>query len=445
MQKLLLIQANNCRQGAPSLGLAYLASFLREKIRNIEINILEQIPRDWHQVEKYSPTVIGISALTHQFSDVVDFTKTLKTHMDIPIILGSSHISACPSLLPESCDIGVISEGEETLHEIFSREAYTAKKLQKIKGVVFRKNGEVTINPLRPLIKNIDTIPTPARDLLDMEHYLKRQNVFGPHFGHGTHIFTSRGCPYKCVFCFSSQFWRSTIRFNSADYVLSEIKDLLRNYKQIEYIYIYDDLFTLNKLRMQTISRKIREAGIDNKVQFGVLGRADRFDEETCQILKSMNVIHVNFGLESGTQRILDFLKNGKLTLEMSKNAVELCRKYGFTVDASFIIGSPEETAEEMLQTFEFIKSLKLDKFAFSIAVPYPGTKLWEILEKQGKVDGKVDWRSLKTIDRDVLNHKDNQFLSIDKVDKEEFYQIWQMFEDERKKLFDYNWREHNY
>lgn len=444
MQRILLIQANNRRQGAPSLGLAYLASFLRERIKNIDIIILEKIPDDWYQMETYSPTIVGISVLTHQFPDAVEFAQKLKAHMDVPIIIGGSHISACPSLLPECCDIGVISEGEETLYEIISQEAYTEEKLRTIKGVVFRQNGKITINPLRPLIKNLDTIPSPNRDLLNMKHYLKRQNVFGPHFGHGTHIFTSRGCPYKCVFCFSSKFWRSKIRFNSPDYILSEIKGLLRDYKQIEYIYIYDDLFTLNKPRMRTISQMIRKASIDSKVQFGVLGRADIFDDETCQILKSMNVMHVNFGLESGTQRILDFLKNGKVTLEMAKNAVELCRKYGFTVDASFIIGSPGETAEEMLQTLEFIKSLKLHKFAFSIAVPYPGTKLWEILEKKGKVDYQVDWRSLMTIDRDVLNYKDNQFLSVGKVDKEQFYQIWQKFEEERRKLFDYDWRGHN-
>lgn len=442
-QRMILIQANARQQGAPSLGLAYLASYLREKIKNIEIIIVESIPEDWHEIEKLSATVVGMGVLTPQFPDAVAFTQTIKENMDIPIIIGGAHISACPQLLPNSCDIGVIGEGEETFYQIISQRAFTAEKLANIKGVVYHQKGKVVINPLRSLIKNLDDIPSPARDLLNMKHYLKGQNVFGPHIGRGTHMFTARGCPYHCPFCFSSKFWRATFRTNSPEYVVDEMEHLISYYSS-KLIYIYDDLFTINKARMQKIAQLMQEKGLNQETELGVVGRCDLFDEETCIILKQMNVKHVSFGMESGNERILALLKNGKMKTSHIKNSVSLARKYGFTIDGSYIIGSPSETEEEMLETLEFIKSLKLDKFAFTTAIPYPGTKFWEIMEKQGRISYDVDWRQLQMINRELLDNTDNQFLMIDSISKKRFLEIWDMFEKERLKLWSYDWKKHN-
>jgi anaerobic magnesium-protoporphyrin IX monomethyl ester cyclase len=442
-QRLILIQANERQQGAPSLGLAYLASYLREKIKDIEVIIKEIIPQDWHEIEELLPTIIGISVLTHQFPDAVDFMKKLKENMNVPIIIGGSHISACPQLLPECCDIGVIGEGEETLYEIIAKKAFTPDKLSYIKGIAYHQNGKVIVNPLRPLIKNINDIPFPARDLLNMKHYLKGQNVFGPHFGRGTHLFTARGCPYRCPFCFSSKFWQATFRTHSPRYVINEIRHLI-DVHEVKLLHIYDDLFTINKKRMSKIAQLLDQQGFNQKVEFGVLGRCDLFDRETCEILKKMNVKHVNFGMESGCERILNFLKNGRVKPEHIRNSVKLAKEYGFTIDGSFIIGSPSETEEEMLETLEFIKSLKLNKFAFTTATPYPGTKFWDIMMSRGRIDYNVDWRQLKMINRELLENHYNHFLMIDKVSKKRFLEIWDMFEHERKKLWSYDWRKHN-
>ena len=442
-QRVVLIQANLRKQGAPSLGVGYLASYLRKKIDDIDVAIFETIPKDMRAIEELSPTVVGVSVLTQQFPYTLPFLEELKERIDVPVIMGGSHITAVPELLPPSCDIGVLSEGEETLYQILRQEAFTPDRLAQVEGVAYHDNGGVVTTPLRPLIEEIDGIPPPARDLLDMKHFLKGQNVFGPYIGRGSHMFTSRGCPYRCPFCFSSKFWRATIRDHSPEYVVSELAHLVRHYGA-EMVHIFDDLFTVHKKRMRRIAELMEGEGLNREVKLGVVGRCDLFDDETGELLKRMNVIHVTFGFESGCQKTLDFLKNGRLTTEHIRNAVRLCRKYGFTVDGSFIIGSPGETEEEMLETLEFIKSLKLDKFAFATATPYPGTKFWEIMKERGLIGTDIDWRKLNTLNREMLEDVDNQFLMIDGISKDRFLEVWDMFEKERRKFWSYDWRKNN-
>lgn len=442
-QSIVLIQANLRKQGAPSLGVGYLASYLRKKMDDVDVAIFETIPKDLGAIEKLSPTAVGVSVLTQQYPYTLPFLRELKERMDVPVIMGGSHITAVPDLLPESCDIGVLGEGEETLHQILVREAFTPEKLAEVEGVAYRDGGRVVTTSLRPLIEEIDEIPPPARDLMDMDHFLKGQNVFGPYIGRGSHMFTSRGCPYRCPFCFSSKFWRSTIRNHSPGYVVRELAYLVRHY-DAKLVHFYDDLFTANKKRMRRIAELVEEEGLNREAKLGVVGRCDLFDDETCELLKRMNAVHVTFGFESGCQKTLDFLKNGRLTTERIRNAVRLCRKYGFTVDGSFIIGSPGETEEEMLETLEFIKSLKLDKFAFATATPYPGTRFWEIMQGRGRIDTDIDWRKLNTLNREMLEDVDNQFLMIDSISKERFLEVWDMFEKERRKLWTYDWRKNN-
>jgi radical SAM superfamily enzyme YgiQ (UPF0313 family) len=443
MKRIVLIQCVNRRQGAPGLGLAYLASYIRERIKDIEIVILEQTPKDINKVMEHSPDLIGLSVLTPQFPDAIELSKKLKKHKDVPIIIGGSHITACPQFLPDYCDIGVIGEGEETLFEIIAQQAFTSANLANIKGICFHQNGEIVVNPRRPLINNLDEIPFPAWDLLDMEHYLRGQNVFGPHFGRGTHLLTSRGCPYNCTFCFSPVLWQKHYRSHSAEYSVEEIKQLVENYS-VNMLHLYDDISVLDKKRLRRMADLLVKEGLHKEVKFGIVARCNMFDEEICDILKQMNVIHVNFGIESGNERVLKFLKNNTLKKEEIERAVRITQEYGFTVDGGLIIGSPGETAEEMFESLEFIKSLKLDKFCFKIATPYPGTKLWEILEKEGRINFDVDWRYFDTADKDVLKHKDKIFLCTEKVKREEFFRIWEVFENERKKSFAYDWRKHN-
>lgn len=442
MTKIAFIVADTKPQGCPSLGVAYLASYLRKYLDFENIEIFSYIPEDFSRIKESSPDIVGISAMSPQISAAVELSQKVKEELGIPIIIGGHHISNLPRSLPQTCDIGVIGEGEETLLELISlydSGDLSGERLHEVKGIVFRDGDEVVLTGPRERIEPLDRIPYPARDLLDMEHFLQTGNTFGPHFGRGTHMFSSRGCPYNCIFCASAAFWGQA-RTHSPEYVVGEIRSLIESYG-VELIHLYDDLFIFNKSRVVGIADLICKEGIHKEVKFGILGRVNLFDEEICKYLKKMNVIHVNFGAESGNQRVLHFLKGKHVTIQQTRDAVRLAKKYGFTVDATFIIGSPDETEEEMMETLEFIKSLELDKFAHFIATPYPGTALWEMTKEQGVVSEEMDWSKLWMSRRHIEDLKD-QITVNTTMPKERLLEIWQMFEKERTKLFDYRWEE---
>ena len=440
--KLALIIAEKDPQGSPSLGVAYLAGYLREYFRAIEIKIFSHIPEDFSELKNFSPNVVGISAISPAFNNAINLANKIKEEMDIPVILGGPHISALPHLLPQACDVGVIGEGEETLLELIrlcENGTLTKDQLHHCRGIVFRENAEIIITARRQRIRPLDLIPLPARDLLDMEHFLQRGNTFGPHFGRGTHMFSARGCPFKCVFCSAAAFWGAPT-LHSPERTVAEIEYLIEKFG-VELIHIYDDLFLIDPARIAGIADLISAKGIDNQVKFGILGRVDVFNEKICKNLKKMNVVHVNFGMESGCQRVLNFLKNTSVTIPQIREAVNLAKEYGFTVDGSFIIGSPDETEEEMMETLDFIKSLNLDKFAHFILTPYPGTKLWSIAKAQGEVSDDMDWDKLWISRRHLKSIEENISVNT-KMSKKRLVEIWEIFEKERIKLFDYNWQD---
>jgi anaerobic magnesium-protoporphyrin IX monomethyl ester cyclase len=442
MTKLALIVADKEVQGSPSLGVAYIASYLREYLQLNNIKIFSHIPGELNELNDFSPDIVGISAMSPQFNAAIQLSENIKKDLGIPVIVGGAHISALPKLLPLTCDIGVIGEGEQTLLELislYSSEGWDKRCLYKIKGIVFRDGTKLIMTDKRERIEPLDRIPYPARDLLDMHHFLQTGNTFGPHFGRGTHMFSSRGCPYNCVFCSSAASWGRPL-LHSPKYTVEEIKLLIKTYG-VELIHLYDDLFLIDKRRLASISNLVCSEKINTEVKFGILGRVNLFDEEICDYLKKMNVIHVNFGMESGCQRVLDFLKNKTVTVEQTKRAVKLAKEYGFTVDGSFIIGSPDETEEEMMQTLDFIKSLELDKFAHFILTPYPGTDLWEIGKEKGLVSEKMDWDKLWMSRRHIQNLEDQLTINTTMA-KQRLMEIWKMFEKERVKLFNYRWQD---
>jgi radical SAM superfamily enzyme YgiQ (UPF0313 family) len=433
--KIALVVAEEKPQGCPSLGVAYIAAYLRKHLKGLKIKIWSWVD-DFKEIVKFNPDVVGISAITPQMNTAIKLSKKIKKKLNALVVLGGSHISALPYTLPESFDIGVIGEGEVTFKEIV--ELYREKGSATVKGVAVRLGGSVFVTEKREQMK-VDSIPYPARDLLDMKHFLKKGNTFGVHFGKGAHVFGSRGCPYKCTFCASSSFWQR-VRYNTPEHVVKEIEMLIKDYG-VELIHLYDDLLIYNKKGLKRMAELIRKKGIHKKVKFGVFGRVDVFDKGVCEDLKRMNVVHVNFGAESGCQRTLDFLKNGKIKVWQTRKAVALARKYGFTVDASFIIGSPDETEEEMMQTLRFIKSLRLNKFGHYIATPYPGTRLWELARDQGVVSPDMDWSQF-WMSRRHIKWLGDQLMMSNTMSRWKLWRIWKKFEKERLKLFDYKWQD---
>ena len=418
----------------PPLGLAYLAAYVRKYSENTTVVIIDK-ENQIEGIEREKPDIVGIGAMTYEFPEAKLLAAKIKEKFDIPIIIGGHHLTLMPNHFSNPpFDIAVLGEGERTLTELmqlFEKHGnFPIDELRKVKGIIFKneRNENETTLP-RPLIENLDEIPYPARDLLKMkEYYLTlRKSVFRKLGIYGQMI-TSRGCPYKCTFCSTTLFWKRP-RFHSAEYVVGEMKHLIEKY-DVDGILIFDDLFIANKNRVKEIAKLMEKEKINKKIKLYVYGRTNLIDDEILRYLKKMNVVTIEFGLESGSEKTLKFLKKGLVTVKDNRNALRLCKKHGFTTYGSFIVGSPDETEEDMKQTLGLVNDKNLDGAHVYQLTPYPGTEVWEIAKKMGFVsdDPNFDLKKIYLFDfkPDLIMTKN--------LTKEEFIKWYNFLQAEAEK-----------
>jgi len=336
-----------------------------------------------------------------------------------------------PNSLPKFFDIGVIGEGEQTMLELtqlYEKSGeFMENKLKRIDGIVFHKKEKVVKTKPRKLIKPLDLIPFPARELFKMkEYYLIPRNIpqIVGKLAIGTHMIPTRGCPYRCVFCSSSKFWK-IVRFHSAEYILEEIKEIIEKYR-VEYISFFDDLFIASKSRLRKIAELIKKEGINEKVKFGLWGRTNFITDEICKLLKEMGVDTIGFGFESGSEKILNYLKKGSATVNDSLRAIKLCKKYGFNIHGTFIVGSPHETEKDIELTYKFIRDNPIEQSNVYILTPFPGTEIWELAKKKNKVAEDMNWNKLDNLG---ISGKEVFFLP-QGMSKEEFFTKYKEIND---------------
>ena len=380
----------------PHFGLISLAAFIRREFSNIEVSIIEGV-NPLNEIINQNADIIGLTADTIIFTKTVQLAKEIKKRSKAALIIGGVHITAMPESLDSVFDVGVLGEGEITFSELLKifleHGRFPKQGLRSIKGVVFYDENEIVKVGRRELKKNIDDLPYPARDLTPMkEKYLKNQiNLFG--IKRIVSIMTSRGCPYQCIFCGSPVQW-GTVRFHTPTYVIGEIKFLLENYN-IDGIMFWDDLFIAPKKKLIEFVELIKKEGLDKKLIFFGYARANLIDEEVCQLLKSIRVKRLIFGFESGSKRVLSYLKGHSVTIADNQRAARLCRKYGITTSSGFITGIPGESLEELKETYEFIRDNPLDNTHIYILTPYPGTEIWETAKSMGLVSAHMDFGRL--------------------------------------------------
>jgi len=427
--KLALISLEE-RAADPPLGLSYLSSYIKKNANLKDITIIDKTDI-LLSIQKNNFDIIGISAMTTDFKKANDYAIEIKKITNVPLVIGGVHITIMPHHLKESAfDIGVIGEGEQTLLELcqlfIKEKQFLPEELKKINGLVFKnENGELEYTPKRQLIQELDSIPFPDRDSLKMNDiYLLPQIKAGlDNIGIFTTMFTSRGCPYNCKFCSSSSFWERKIRFNSSEYVVKEIELLVNKYK-VEGIHILDDLFVVDKNRVKKIASMLEEKGLNKRVRFSLLLRSNMVDDNLLKDLKMMNVTHLGFGFESASPRMLNYLKGGNVTMENHKNAIKLCKEYGFQVSGSFLLGNPLETKEDMRMTLDFIKNNPLDQMNVNQLIPMPKTEVWDYAKEQGFVNDSFDFTVNKLSNLFVHNYNPSLILSKE-VSEEEFKSIF--------------------
>lgn len=395
---------------APPLGLAYLASITREL--GCDVKIIDSLAEDLTlrdikaKITKFYPDVVGVTATTSMIYDAYDVAAVAKeVNPNAMVVIGGPHATFMASEILQECkhiDVVVRGEGELTFRELLMKLMKNDWDFRDVLGITYRVNDKVRENPPRPLIQNLDYVPLPAYDLLPMDRYRIGKLKFGA-------IITSRGCPYTCVFCSSSLQFGKKWRGHSVDRVLEELRILRYEYgrQEIEFL---DDTFTLNKKRVLAIAEKIIEEGLD--ITWSASSRVNTFSREVGSAMNRAGAHTIYFGIESGSERTLEFIDK-RITKEQAMDAAKAAKESGLRALGSFIIGFPYETEEDIRATIKFSNKVGVDLAQFTIATPYPGTKLWDLAVKENLLLTR-NWRKFTTVDVVMKN----LYLTPEKIKK---------------------------
>ncbi len=384
IKKILLINPPYPFEESPSppLGLSYLAGFLLKegfevKIADFVINLFSESKLN-AIINEFKPDVIGSTGVTMNIKPAISILGLCrKIYPQAMIVLGGPHVTFdAEAILKENSfvDIIVRREGELTFTELLKQKS----PLENIPGISYRNSTSIKHNPDRPFIEDINILPFPARDIIELSKYRA--------LGMPINMITSRGCPFDCIFCVGSKMVGKKVRYYDTARVVDEFEMLSKmGFNQIN---IADDLFTSNKKRCTAICEEIIRRKINHP--WTAFARVDTVSEELLTIMKKSGCTTLCFGIESGNQKILDTVKK-KTSLDLCRKAVDICNKTGITPMAAYILGLPGETPETIEETLEFASRLN-KLYGFHILSPFPGTEVLENADQYGLRILTKDW-----------------------------------------------------
>jgi anaerobic magnesium-protoporphyrin IX monomethyl ester cyclase len=380
----------------PPLGILYLATILEQA--GVEVALLDQaamgstVSETAKWIEKEKPNIVGFSALASSGRMAALLSSRVKENdPNVTTIIGNHYATFNAERILRkypSVDIVVREEAEETIIELF-KAFQKNEDLKKIKGIGFRNKNAVIITPDRPLIKDLNLLPFPNRKLLRIEYHslMAGANIAPKKF---TGIISSRGCSFGCRFCSCTTLAHNVWRARSAENTLEELKQLAsEGYKQLVFV---DDAFTLNPKRVIELCRGIRR----EKLHFDWIceGRVDSCSFEMLREMVAAGLKVIYFGIENANQRILDYYHK-RITPQQAETAVRTARKAGVDVIAgSFIVGTADETREEIQETINFAKRVPIDIPQFSILGAHPGNDIWNEFEAKGLLNAEEHWET---------------------------------------------------
>jgi len=376
----------------PPLGLAFLAAVTRKA--GFISSILDSsalgmsAEESVKKILKEQPDFLAITLTTLALKNCVKLAKMVKENSPkTKIIVGGCHFTSLPmeTLQENPCfDLGVIGEGEATLKELLEAVSFN-KPLSLVQGIALRENGKITLTSSRKRINDLDSLPFPAFDLLprlDRFYHPTPQSIkYLPTIS----LITSRGCNGHCLFCDRKTFG-NLIQLNSAQYIVEMLEKLQKDFG-IKGVIFEDDNFFISEERLTEFSRLINKKKL--KIAWTSQSRIDNISEEKLKIAKSAGCWQILYGIESGSQEILDFYKK-EISLSEIKNAVYLTKKHGLSVKGFFILGGPLETERTLAQTRDLIKQLPFDDISITFFTPYPGAQASKDVSKFGEFDR--DW-----------------------------------------------------
>lgn len=364
----------------PPLNLAYLAA-IAEKYGH-EVRIIDgeaenlSLKKTLKEVSVFGPDIIGITATTPFYHLAVELAKELKVaNKSIPIIIGGHHVTVLKEIgFADPFDYAFIGEAEVSWPD-FLKRLDEGKNISDVKGILFRDGKRIIATGIQDKIEDIDSIPFPARHLLKMNRYIIGTMRGKKNF---TTIMTTRGCPFKCVFC-STDVFGSKVRRRNARLVIDEIKSVISDYNIRHFIFL-DDTLTLDRNYILEICDMIEREKL--LITFEGSTRANLVDGELISRMAKAGLIRLSFGLETVDAQIRRIIKKD-VPLESYTIANRITNKYKIETLNSVMLGLPGETQETVRKTLDFLKSAReIHQANFSIATPYPGTELYRMAKR---------------------------------------------------------------
>ena len=338
-------------------------------------------------IKEFRPDIVGISVLTVETPSALKISKIVKEYNpDVPVVWGGVH----PSFISEDVisynpvDFVVRGEGEEIFLNLCKAIEKGKNDFNDILGITYIKDGKIKHNPNHPLVEDINSIPFPATHLILYPESFDYRSM-------GSMI-VSRGCPLRCTFCSSRLFWKKRFRLRSEGNIIDEIKQLKERY-DINYIMFWDDSFSISKDLIIRYCDALIESGL--KLKWHTATRADLVDNELLHRMKKAGCVKLNIGVETGSPRMQKTIRKD-VTNDIIRDAYKMIKANGIATGAFFMAGFPDETLEDLDQSWDLMKELNIDEVAFNVFDPMPGSELLDRCTELGLVPEKPDWSNFK-------------------------------------------------
>ena len=414
------------------LGISYIAAVLQQ--HNFEVFILDAMAEGYEKerldgedltyglsddeilsrIESLRPDIVGISCIfSSQRDNVVSVASLVKRYSSqVTTVVGGLHPTFYPDdlLSSPSIDYVILGEGEDRFLK-FVRN-YETRGFNDFDGIAFRSENGFVVNPPQRRIEHLDSIPFPARNRLKMEKYIDINISLSPYPRRKrvAEIMTSRGCPGRCIFCASCNFWGHKFRKRSVDNIIEEMQLLINEYG-IEEFQFSDDNLTLDKKRMKELCRAMGSLNVNWCTPNGVF--INSLDEELLELMKNSGCYQVTFAVESASPRVLKEIMHKPVDLKRLPVLTRKAHQLGISTHATFVMGFPEETLEEIEEDFKLAFKLMFDSVSFFIVMPLPGSEMIDTYREKGLLSGydlhQVEFK--KSILR--LNHLSPEQLTL--------------------------------
>lgn len=420
---LLIIPPEKLRNPTPQLGSLYVAAALKQRnilcrvldcrVEDIDFSNLRKYkltnraityPIQWNvlkeKIKQFQPEIVGITAQTPQIKNGAKIAGIVKgCCRDVTVLVGGVHASTLPrKTLEEFPEFDILFKGEvdNTIADFVEMWSSGNNQWKTLPGVVYREKGMVIESPIFPKVEDMDSLPSPARELAPMMQYQKFLE-FSKFLGKNVHaagiMMTSRGCPSHCTFCTSPNIRGRIFRAQSPKRVIEEMEFSKRNYG-VSFFLFWDDIFTVDKKRVHEICDHIISHNWN--ISFMCFSKVGQIDVPLMQKMKKAGCTIINYGIETGSESVMRSIKKG-ITLENTLKTIQQTVESGITPSANFMLGHPADTPETIKETMRYITKLVhvgLENIGINITNPYPGTKMFE-----------DEYANINTFDWDAFAH----------------------------------------